>query len=126
MLPIPKGTKEEEKKGIRPLTCPYCDDNPNVKILTDESLAYMNEHFDKIYNKKHNYDRGVFCDKCKTTWLWEGNVADTYVGKDVPRIREVVIINGKACLNFLPIKDWETREYMPLLHPLAPLIKKPK
>ena len=139
MLPIPKGTQEEEKKGTRPLTCPYCDDSPFIKILTDESLAFQNrclnegrENIPILANdgfvhrrtEKYNYDRGLFCDKCKTTWLWEGNVVDTYVGKDVPRVREVVIIGGKAYMNYLPIKDRRTEEYMPLLHPFAPLVKR--
>lgn len=137
MLPIPKGTQEEEKKGTRNLTCPYCDDNPFVSVLSSESVAVLNKHFDEgpdgrphYRNDKHNYEKGLFCDKCKTTWLWENTPDgkgcwDTYVGKDVPRIREVVIIGGNAASNILPIKDWETGEYMPLLHPFAPLVKKP-
>ena len=130
VMPVPKGTKEEAKKGTRKLTCPYCDGAPYLHIMTAESISYHNKHFDKVYkNVKHNYNKGLFCNKCKTTWLFEPlengkNAVDTYVGKDVPRVREVITINGKTHLNFLPIKDWETGEYMPLLNPFSPLIKK--
>lgn len=129
MLPIPKGTEEERKQGTRLLTCPYCEGNPNVKVFTDESLIFQNDSLDKSYNKKHNYEKGLFCEKCKTTWFWSNTpdsvgVWDTYVG-NVPRVRELVLIGGKAYQNFLPIKDWETKQYMPLLSPHAPLVKKP-
>lgn len=139
MLPIPKGTKEQERKGTRSLTCPYCDDSPFVKLFETENITHLNTLFNKerknipilgsdgfIHERTedYNYEKGCFCEKCKTIWLWEGNVCDTYVGKNVPRVKEVVIIRGKACPNFIPIKDKETGEYMPLLNPSAPLIKK--
>jgi hypothetical protein len=143
MMPIPRGTEEEKNKGIRSLACPYCDDSPFVRTLTQKSIAISNKHFDEIKasipilfadgihrrTKGYNYEKGMFCDKCKTIWLWSNEDSydswDTYVGPTVPRIREVVIIGGKSYLNFLPVKDWESKEYMPLLHPEASLIKKP-
>jgi len=144
MLPIPKGTKEQEKNGTQPHACPYCDDNSLVHTLSAEDIVWMNKHFDegkenipilfgegiRKRTNSHNYVKGMFCAKCNTVWLWENTPSGrgcwaTYVGKDVPRVKEVIIIDGKAYLNFLPVKDHETREYMPLLHPFAPLVKKP-
>ncbi|HML03333.1 MAG TPA: hypothetical protein VK487_08165 [Candidatus Bathyarchaeia archaeon] len=144
MLPIPRETREEEKKGTPSRICPYCDDNPVVHTLTTKDIVWMNKHFDEgkegipilfgegiqKRTKPYNYEKGMFCAKCNTVWLWENTTNGrgcwaTYVGKDVPRIRKVIVIDGKAYLNFLPIKDHKTGEYMPLLHPFAPLVKKP-
>jgi hypothetical protein len=143
MLPTPKDTTEQVQKGNRNLVCPYCEDSPFIRLLTSENIVELNSLFDKtkkdipilssdgfIYTRSQNYNykKGMFCGKCKTCWLWSNDDGydcwDTYAGSDVPRIREVVIIGGKSYLNFLPIKDWETEEYMPLLHPESPLIKK--
>jgi len=144
MLPIPKVTGEREKTDAQSHACPYCDDNPPVRTLTAEDLVWMNKHFDegkenvpilfgegiRKRTNPYNYEKGMFCAKCNTVWLWESTPNGrgcwaTYVGKDVARLKEVITIGGKAYLNFLPVKDHETGEYMPLLHPFAPLVKKP-